>query len=87
MAARFHPAEFIIEELGARDWDPMRIAMAMDGDPTHNALVVYMYLSMTHRKMRMGERLRAGLSRAFGTSEELFQNLENSWLAETEEAS
>ena len=82
MVERTHPSVFIEEELAARGWSLDRLAQEMGGDFGVNRLAIEMYLAVgpDDPNCRIGE-MAGDLARAFGTSVELFQNLERSYLA------
>lgn len=85
-----HPSEFIAEELIARNWslDDLAARMAInDPDPERAygihrlALEMYDMLGPDNKMVRMGKPTAQALGRAFGTSAEMWTNLENAWLA------
>jgi plasmid maintenance system antidote protein VapI len=76
-----HPSEFIFEELTARGWTVDELAEKMGYDPLLAGLAIDMYLAVGPDEP--GIRLAGmagGLARAFGTSPELWTNLEAVWL-------
>ena len=76
-----HPSEFIREEMAERGWTDADLAVAMGGSPTDLlAWQVYKIVGPTKTTWRLG-RLADDFARAFGTSRELFANMESSWLA------
>lgn len=76
-----HPSEYIREEMDARDWGIPSMARAMGGDYDIQGLALGMYLSIgpINPGLRLGA-MADDIARAFGTSAELWQNLEKSWL-------
>ena len=79
---RFHPSEFIQDELDARGWSLDELAVRMGGDFQVNriALDFYMTIGPSERGLRIGKDTAAQLGGAFGTSAELWLNLERLWL-------
>jgi len=87
----FHPSELIDEEMQARGWDIQKLAMAMVSEGSvdqlkeyginHLAIEMYFAAGPTNKACRMGPEFIAGLSRAFGTSIELWEKLEKQWLS------
>jgi len=77
-----HPSTFIAEELAARGWDKFDLATHMGGDIDLNLLVIDMYFIVGPERanMRLGERTAWQFAIAFGTSAQLFLNLEQAWL-------
>lgn len=77
-----HPSVFIAEELAARGWDKFDLATHMGGDINLNVLVIDLYFTVGPERtnMRIGERTAWQLAIAFGTSVQLFLNLEQAWL-------
>ncbi len=77
-----HPSSFMQEELDARGWSRDRLAVEMGGDAGLNRIAIDMYFELgpSHSDLRLGSDEAAGFARAFGTSEELWTNLERSWL-------
>ena len=76
-----HPSEFIQEELDARGWDRIDLAIQMGGDPARNLLVwdAYRIVGPTTPRMRLGEEMAGQPSRAFDVSAEYFLNLHEAW--------
>ncbi len=82
VAEVFHPSEYIQEELEARGWTRDRLATAMRGeDWGTNRLAIDLYIEVgpTDPGCRLGT-MADDLARAFGTSVELWRNLEKTWL-------
>jgi len=77
-AEAFAPWEYVKEELEARGWSVRDFAERMDGDPDVNELAVEL-LRVEGLDCFMGETLARGLGHAFGTSWELWLNLERKW--------
>jgi len=77
----FHPSEFIQEELDARGWDRIDLAVRMGGDAAHNLLTWDMYREVgpTDPRMQLGETTARQIADAFGVSPQLFLNLETAW--------
>lgn len=79
-----HPSVFIIEEMDARGWDRDMLALAMAGGDTGDELGIcrlsldlYLDIGPEEPNLRIAPDLFA---RAFGTSPELWSNLEAAWL-------
>ena len=81
---RFHPSEFIREEMEARGWDDVDTARRMGGDPATSLLELQMYLAVGETgdpRLRLGSTAQK-LSQAFGTSAKFWLNLERAFLGE-----
>ncbi len=78
---KVHPSEFIDDELKARGWTLEQLAEKMGGDADINCLSLYLY-RLKDPGILLGEESAAGLSRAFGTSDEVWLNLHDAWLRE-----
>ncbi|KKL10345.1 hypothetical protein LCGC14_2556780 [marine sediment metagenome] len=68
-AVVFHPGQYIKEELEARDWTPDMLAVVM-GYPLDKLTAIL------EGKRRITVSVVAGLTRAFGTSEMFWLNLQ-----------
>lgn len=77
----FHVAEFIQEEMTARGWDLYELAKQMGGDEEeiHINHVSLSVLFAMHPDIVVGEPTAGKLARAFGTSKEIWMNLDKSW--------
>jgi hypothetical protein len=82
-----HPTTFIDEELDARGWSRDMLVIAMephmgDVERFEAKMMVDMYFQIgpTDTRLRLGDKMVMGLSGAFGTSREFWQNLEAAWL-------
>lgn len=77
---------YVADELVARDWTVEELARRMGGDEQVN-LACLCFLSIQESTVRagkqwmLGEEVAAGLSRAFGTSSEVWMNLDASFHA------
>lgn len=78
-AEAVHPTEYILEELEARGWTLDDLAAKTPGDFGLNRLAMDFYL-LQDEGVRLGEAGAEGLAAAFGTSKELWLNLERAWL-------
>jgi plasmid maintenance system antidote protein VapI len=80
-----HPSIYIREELVARRWTRNRLALEMGGTFGVNRLMIDMYFMVGPKEpnMRIGDETAEQFAHAFGTSKELFLNLENAWLKST----
>ena len=79
---RFHPADFMQNEMDARGWSDVDVAARMGGDPVKTLLIVQMYLAVgkTHdRRLRFGDTAEK-FAVAFGISAEFWLNLEREFL-------
>jgi hypothetical protein len=76
-----HPSVYIREEMDERDWAIPTMARHMGGDYGTNVFALQMYLSIgpANPGLRLGD-MAADIAHAFGTSVELFQNMEAAWL-------
>ena len=88
-SAALHPSTFITEEMRERGWSIDRLAIAMGSDDADfmrgvavNTLALDLYLTIgpSNRDIRLGTTTPAQLAVAFGTSVELWLNLEKVWL-------
>ena len=70
-----HPSEFIFEELTARGWTVDELAEKIG----HNPLDMYLAVGSDEPGIRLAD-MADGLARAFGTSPDLWRNLEAAWL-------
>jgi HTH-type transcriptional regulator/antitoxin HigA len=68
----FPPGEYIADELKARGWTQADLAKILDRPFQHVNLLV-------NGKRRINAEIAAELSAAFGTSAELWLNLQASW--------
>lgn len=75
-AETFPVIEFIHDELKARKWNMWQLALRMGGDPQRNKLALE--LLEADPTIQLGD-MAADIARAFGTSAQLWQNLERSW--------
>ena len=70
---------FIEEELHARRWSVRQLAESMGGDADVNHCALDLLHFVPNRKMPIGERMASKLALAFGTSAELWMNLDKQW--------
>lgn len=83
LADGFHVSDFIQEELDFRGWTRADLANAMGMDRcVRNMLVldVLFIVGPANSNCRLGGDTAERLGRAFGTSADLFLNLERAWL-------
>lgn len=73
------PGYFISEELKARGWSVRDLAHRMGGDAGENELVVGLLMHVEDRNLLLDAETAAQLGKAFGTSAELWTNLDRSW--------
>jgi hypothetical protein len=81
-----HPSYYVLEEMDERGWDRDRLAIEVvkarpdrDYGITRLAIDFFFGVGPIDPRSRMGE-LANDFGAAFGTSSELFTNLERSWL-------
>lgn len=73
----FPVGHYIAEELEARGWSDVDLARRMGGDnPAVDLLCVQMLLAVHDPNLILDESTARKLARAFGTSHELFLNLD-----------
>ena len=75
----FPPGVFVAEELEARGWTPRDLALRMGGDPAIDQLTVDMLIHVPDKNMLLDQETANGLGRAFGTSPDLWLNLDRQW--------
>ncbi len=75
----FHPSYFVHEELEACGWTLDLLAHEMGGDFGINRLALDMFFAVHDVNARMGD-MADQFALAFGTSADLFRNLEAAWL-------
>jgi plasmid maintenance system antidote protein VapI len=75
----FHPSYYVHDELVARGWDLDRLAHEMGGDFGINRLALDMFFAVHDPNARLGE-MADQFAHAFGTSAELFRNLEAAYI-------
>ena len=78
-----HPSVYILEEMAARGWSTIILALAMPGNSSANyaAMVVYLTIGPSDPCIRISKETAAALAQAFDVAPELFTNMERSWLA------
>lgn len=75
-AETFPVIEFIYDELKARKWNMWQLALRMGGDPQRNKLCLE--LLEADPTLLLGD-MAADIARAFGTSTQIWLNLERTW--------
>lgn len=82
-----HPSHYVLEEMDERGWDRDRLATEIvkacphrDWGISRLAIDFFFAVGPTDSACRLGD-MAEDLAAAFGTSAELFTNLEKSWLA------
>ena len=80
-----HPSEIIREELEARGWRVQDLCLAADCDTLVGRLSWDWYLALEPEihgaeSLVLGPVMAAQLAKAFGTSPEVWLNLERAWL-------
>ena len=75
----FHVGVFIHEEMLERNWDADDLAMHMGGEFGVNRLALDLIFTIRDKNLLLGDDIAAGLSMAFGTSKELWLNLDKAW--------
>lgn len=83
----FPPGEFILDEIEARGWTEEDLAYRMgastEDEFAQNLLTLHLIIEFPEykgRATRMGDGVAEQLGKAFGTSAELWANLETSWI-------
>ena len=76
---RFTPVRMSLKRLFARQWTRDRLATEMGGDWDVNRLALDLFFSVQTQDARMGV-MAEQFARAFGTSAELWRNLEMAYL-------
>lgn len=76
-AEAFPVIEFIRDELKTRKWNIWQLALRTGGDPQRNKLALE--ILEADPSVLLGDEMADGLARAFGTSKEIWLNLERSW--------
>lgn len=78
-AETFHVGEYIADELAERGWTVRELAERMGGNPAINELSVELALHVRDPRAFVGPKMADGLARAFGTSAQLWLNLDRAW--------
>lgn len=78
---RFHPSEYLADELQARGWTTRDCAQRMGGDPAVDELALDLLMTCDPR-LRIDEKTATGLARAFGTSAETWRKLKAAYHGE-----
>jgi plasmid maintenance system antidote protein VapI len=78
MNLNHHPIEYINEELKARGWDGPKLYEMMGKNINLNMAEID-FLSLKNPAIYLGEGTAKKLSKAFGTSYELWLNLDKAW--------
>ena len=79
----FHIGEFVREEMACRGWSVSDIARSMDGDVSENTLALELLLNVQDPGLLLGDMAK-GLAKAFGTSEQLWVNIDRAWRISTQ---
>lgn len=77
-AAVFPVGSFVFEEMETRGWDNEDMAAAMGGDRAEN-LFCLEALDVQPPGLLLGADMAARIGHAFGTSAELWLNLDKAW--------
>jgi plasmid maintenance system antidote protein VapI len=83
-AESFHPSCFIEEELAERGWTVRDLVFRMrryesEKDWAVNCLAVELYMTVQTVDLLLDDQMAEGFALAFGTSKELFLNLDKQW--------
>lgn len=79
-AQGFHVWEYISDEMEARGWDQWELARRMGGDLNVNYLTLEL-CQLEDKRLVLGEEAAKQLAHAFGTSHQIWLNLDESWRA------
>lgn len=77
----FPVGEYIADELEARGWTTRDLAERMGGDVDLNQCTIELTIAcgVSHPQVSMGTETAQGLSRAFGTSADVWLNLDRAY--------
>lgn len=79
----FHVGEFIEDEMAARGWTSLDLALRMGGKTAEeiglDRLSVDLLCNVHHKDLLMGEKMAAKIAAAFGSSPEYWINLDKAW--------
>lgn len=85
---RFSVGEYLRDELEARGWSTWECARRMGGDFAVDVLTLDLHIAVigapTEEQCRLSPVTAEGLSRAFGTSAEMWLNLDRAFHGEGE---
>lgn len=79
-AEAYSPGEFIQDELDARGWSVGELAARMGGSPKLNELTIEILIHAPSPDILLDDATASQLSHAFGTSKDLWLNLQQSYL-------
>lgn len=74
----FSPASYITEEMAARGWSELDVAIRMGG-LTVDLLSLQFALHVDDPELEMGQETAEGLARAFGNSAEFWLETDRQW--------
>jgi len=79
----FPLAEYLCDEIQARGWTTIDVALRMGGATEHeiakDLLAVDVLLCVQNDKLEVGDRLFTALAKVFDVSEEFLRNLDAMW--------
>lgn len=75
----FPVGEYVLEELEARGWSIAEMARRMGGDFNLNHCAIELVIYVHDPDAFLGEDLARRIGLAFGTSAEVWLNLDNAW--------
>lgn len=80
----FHPGEYLADAMEVRGWNTADLALRMGTEGTEeeygvNYLAVDLLLHVRIVGAHVGQDMAEGLGRAFGTSADVWLNLDRSW--------
>lgn len=78
----FHLAEFLSDEIEAREWTTTDVAIRMGGtedEVARNLLVIDLIMCVHKDGLLISDKSFSGLARAFDISEQFFRNLDAQW--------
>lgn len=78
-AEAFHPGEYLADELRARGWTARHLAHEMTGHLETNTLTIELILGAPVYGAHIDQEFAAKIGDAFGTSADLWVNLDRAW--------
>jgi plasmid maintenance system antidote protein VapI len=78
-AQSFHVGEYVTDQLAALGWSVADLAQRMDGDYATNLCAMDLLIHAPHPSVVLGNTMATRLAGVFGTSVELWLNLDKAW--------